>query len=75
MNHENFTIFQPSGLFLKKKKQKTKENKGKTELVKLLLLVKINLENSNLVVKSSEQDDFYKTFWSTIKLRPYKFPP
>ena len=60
MNHENFTIFQPSGLFLKKKKQKTKENKGKTELVKLLLLVKINLENSNLVVKSSEQDDFLR---------------
>ena len=60
MNHENFTIFQPSGLFLKKKKQKTKENKGKTELVKLLLLVKIKVENSNLVVKSSEQDDFLR---------------
>ena len=42
MNHEKFTIFQPIGLFLKKKKQKTKDTtkKKKNRACKTFLIGK-----------------------------------
>ena len=60
----------------KSKRQNTKEKKNrasKTFLIGKKKIKKIRIWLSDPV--NTKQDDFYKTFWSTIKLRPPKFSP